>query len=88
MSNPMKDPNAVLDYSWDWTAWLDTGETITSHTLIPTGVTVESSAVVGSSVVAWISGGTAKSTASVTCRITTSDGRTDDRTMTLWIQER
>ncbi len=40
------------------------------------------------SVTAWISGGTAGTDAEVRCRITTSDSRTDDRTLLLKVRER
>lgn len=82
-----KDPDAVLDYRWDWSAWLD-GDTITGHELIADGLTVASSTTDGASVTAWISGGTLRATHEVTCRITTAAGRTDDRTMRLMITER
>ena len=84
------DPNARLDYAWDWTAWLTDGETITSHTItVTTGdVTVESSSVIGGAVVAWVTGGTVPTDAKVTCHITTSAGRQDDRTRTLMVRDR
>ena len=81
-----KDPDARLDYRWDWSAWLTDGDTITSHTLTSEGVTVESSSHDDTSVTAWVSGGT--QAGSVTCRITTEAGRIDDRTMTFQIQQR
>lgn len=28
----IKDPNAVLDYQWDWSAWLPDDDTIASAT--------------------------------------------------------
>lgn len=93
-----KDPNAVLDYTWDWTAWLasasDPTDTIVSKVLSVVspaeGVVVDSSAIVGASkmVTAWISGGNAGKTVQVTCRITTAGGRTDDRSIYLKIRER
>ena len=90
MSDITHDPNARLDYAWDWTSWLDAGETITAHTVTASGaggVTVESSTVIDGKVVAWVSGGT-KGKAFLTVHITTSAGRQDDRTITLSVQER
>ena len=81
------DPQARLDYGWDWTLWLQTGETITSHTVTATNVTVESSAVVGSQTVAWVSGGT-KGKATLTFHIVTDAGREDDRTLSLYVADR
>lgn len=95
----IKDPDAVLDYAWDWKAlthgtgltdWLAAGETITAHTVTASAVTltVDSSAVVDGLVTAWLSGGTVGIDYTVTCHITTSAGREDDRTMTIRVMER
>jgi hypothetical protein len=83
-----KDPEAQLDYPWDWTAWLD-GDTIVSHDVTAdTGITVESSAIVGGAVVVWLSGGTANETYSVKVTIDTAGGRTDERTSKFRIRNR
>ena len=57
----IKDPNAVLDYTVDFAAWLlPETDTIASATVTGSGVTVDSSGVVDSTAVTmWISGGTA-----------------------------
>jgi hypothetical protein len=84
-----KDPDAVLDYSLDLTDWLaGISDTLTSHSVTGDGVVIDSSAIDGSLVVAWISGGTAGETASATFRFTTTVGRTDDRTIFLKIKDR
>lgn len=89
-----KDPDAILDFRWDWTAWLGDGDTITSAavTLTPAGDgdlvlqgTVTHTAVAA---VAWISGGTAGATYHATCRIMTDLGRTDDRTIQIVCTQR
>lgn len=83
-----KDPSAVLDYVWDWSAWL-AGDTITSHTVTAAdGITVDSSTVAGGAVTVWLSGGTARQTYEVTCRIVTAGGRTDERTSRFYVTER
>jgi hypothetical protein len=86
----LKDPDAVLDFDFDWSAkWLATGETISTFTVSRTGdVVIDSSAQSGGVVTVWLSGGTAGTTATVTCRITTNQGRTDDRTITVRIAQR
>lgn len=96
----IKDPNAVLDYSFDWKAltngsgtsdWLATSETISSYTVTATtGLTVDSDALANgnTSVTAWLSGGTAGLTYGVICHIVTSAGREDDRTITIRMTER
>jgi hypothetical protein len=85
-----KDPNAVLDYRWDWSAWLAVGDNIATHDVVITSgnVVLDSDSHDTDSVTAWVSGGTAGTTATLTARITTAQLRTDDRTITLHIQER
>ena len=93
LQNPLKDPSAVLDYVFDWTGWLATGETIavdseTGEKLITitadTGITVDSSTELDGKVTVWLSGGTAGINYKVACKITTTAGRTDERT--IWIK--
>ena len=88
LQNPLKDPSAVLDYVFDWTGWLatvETIETITDHTITAdTGITVDSSTESDGKVIVWLSGGTAGINYKVACLITTSAGRTDERT--IWIK--
>ena len=86
----IKDPNAVLDYTFDWTAWLDdVADTIaTRQVVVPSGITLDSSSIAGKKVIAWLSGGTAGQTYQITCRITTAGGRTDDRSIFVKIKER
>jgi hypothetical protein len=85
LQNPLKDPSAVLDYVFDWNEWLATGETITDHTITAdTGITVGSSTESDGKVTVWLSGGTAGINYKVACLITTTAGRTDERT--IWIK--
>ena len=84
----VKDPNAVLDYEWDWSAWLGT-DTIASHTVTAaTGLTVDSSTATSTAVTAWLSGGSVGASYAVTCHVVTAAGREDDRTVTITVQER
>ena len=88
-----KDPDDELDYTWDWTDWLDlVTDTIASHQILPAdpSVTVTSSNLDGTSkmVTALLAGGTAGQTHQVTCRIVTVGGRTVDRSIYLKMRER
>lgn len=85
-----KDPDAVLDYTWNWGDWLQPGETIASHSVAASGVSVITSGPDGAArqITAWLAGGAAGTIATATCRITTSAGRTDDRTGRLRVIER
>lgn len=87
-----KDPDAVLDYIFDWGDYLtEIDDTINSHEIVvPEGdeIVCDSSSIVEDTVVAWVSGGTAGTTYRVTCRIATVGGRTDDRSIFIKIKER
>ena len=84
-----KDPSAVLDYVFDWTEWLATGESISSYTITAdTGITVETDSEASGKVTVWLSGGTAGINYKVACLITTSAGRTDERTIWIKVVER
>ena len=86
-----KDPDATLDYGFDWSAWLASGETIsTVDWTIATGLDEDSLGEVTGSDTAkiWLSGGTAGENYSVACLITTSAGRVDERTLTIRVLER
>lgn len=84
----LKDDDAVLDYEWDWSDWLG-ADTIASHTVTAaTGLTVASSTATSTAVTAWLSGGSVGTSYAVTCHIVTAGGRTDDRTVTITVQER
>ena len=88
----VKDPDAVLDYTFDWTEWLDAlADTLADHQVIAeAGLTLETSSIVGKKVVAWLSGGTEGTTYRVTCRVTTASSppRIDDRSIFVKIKER
>lgn len=84
-----KDPEAVLDYAFDWTAWLQEGETITNHTItVDVGLTLISSSEAAGVVTAWLSGGTAQTSYTVECLVETSAGRIDERSFSLSVRER
>ena len=84
----VKDPDAILDYEWDWSAWLGT-DTIASHTVTASaGLTVDSTEATDTAVTVWLSGGTVGQTYSVTCHVVTAAGREDDRTVTVTVMER
>ena len=85
-----KDPNAVLDYEFDWTAWLAAHapvDTIIGVDVLVEGCTRDAYSFTPQRVFAWILGGVVGVDAKVTCRITTAAGRTNDRTLTLKIKE-
>ena len=49
----LKDPATILDYAFDWSTWLTSGDSIVSATVVAeTGLTVELSAASGTAVTA------------------------------------
>jgi hypothetical protein len=81
-----KDPDATLDYTFDWSDWLGVSEQISgAPTTTVTGATKGSTTYDTTSVTQWISGGTAGETATIACKITTNQGRTDERTISVSI---
>jgi hypothetical protein len=83
-----KDPAAVLDWDFDWSAWLLQLEVIVaSEFIVDAGLTVDFSSFTGDSATVWLSGGTPGTTYEVTNRVTTSAGRTDDRTLKVRVVE-
>lgn len=92
MSNSfVKDPGALLDYSWDWSAWLaEVDDTITSASVsVPEGLTAVGSPVVGASLVTQrVSGGVVDGAYALVCQITTVGGLVDERSIYLTVSER
>ncbi len=79
-----KDPDATLDWIFDWNDWLAEFETITSAVFITDpGIIVDDSSNTQKTATVWLSGGTESQVYRITCRVTTSEGRTDDRSFTL-----
>lgn len=87
----LKDPDAELDYKFDWSSWLASGESISTYVLtVPTGLTEATASSDSDSVTVWLSGGTAGETYGPTCSIVTdsSPSRTDDRTVHIHVKQR
>lgn len=83
-----KDPDAILDYAVDWSRWL-AGDTIAASVwIVPTGLTKVSETSTATKAIVWLLGGSAGVTYTVTNRITTAAGRTEDRSFTVRVEER
>lgn len=90
MSILLKDPDATLDYGVDWSVYLTSGETITASSWIvtPTGdLTTSAPSYMDDSTQVSLSGGIAGKIYRVTNRITTSLGRSDDRSFTIRVEQ-
>lgn len=85
----LKDPNAVLDYRFDWSSWLAASETIsTSAMTVSAGLTKDSESNTTTTATVWLSGGAEGTRYTVQNRITTNQGRTDDRTIQIRVSNR
>ncbi len=91
MSVLVKDPDAVLDYTLDWSAdYLASGETIStsSWAVTPTGLTIDSDSNDTTTTTVFVSGGTRGKIYRLTNTITTSESRTEQRSLTIRVEER
>ena len=78
-------PSASLDHALDFTSYLATGDTLTGTPTVTAaaGLTVHNGsdkpgpAIVGTTVVFWLSGGTAGTQYNGACAFETKDGRED-----------
>jgi len=85
----VKDPDATLDYTVDWSSWMAESDDIaSSEWTVPAGITKESDTYDDDSATIWLSGGSAGSSYEITNRITTEDGRLEDRTLVIVVMER
>lgn len=87
-----KDVEAQLIYTFDWSTWLEGGDTIASTEYSvaarrndPTPVVIESEGVTDSDTDTYVelSGGQADKTYIVTCKVTTANGLVDRRNFRL-----
>lgn len=84
----LKDPDATLDFTWDWSQYLVDSDTIVSATVfLSPGITLNSFTWTTTSVIAWVQGGQAGNSYLATARVTTAGGRTDDRSLTIKVQQ-
>ena len=89
ISTHEKDPDAVLDYMIDWgSEWLASGDEIdTSTWTVPSGITKDKDSKTKTTATIWVSGGTDGVTYDLVNHIVTTDGREDDRTITIIVKE-
>ncbi|MEQ1887569.1 MAG: hypothetical protein ABL951_00135 [Alphaproteobacteria bacterium] len=87
----VKDPGAVLDYSIDWGGgYLQGGETLSSSiwTIFPGDMTQSAAGNTASVATVTVTGGVAGQIYQMSNRITTSQGRTDERSITVRVEQR
>ena len=85
----LHDPDALLDYSVDWSRWLVSGDTIASVSwTVPSGITNDHTSNTTSRATIWLTGGTPGKSYQITCHVVTAAGREDDRTFQITVVER
>jgi len=86
---PAKSPSAVIDYAVDWTDWMAAGDTLSSVVwTVPSGITKDSSTEDGAKCIIWLSGGTAGQNYTLTCAITTTQGRKESRQIVIKVRQK
>ena len=93
MSYYLKDPHSRVDYAIDWSAYLAPGQTLalSEWAVEPAeagGVAVDATSFSATASAATLSGGVAGHVYSVANRVTMSDGRSDERSLTLRAEQR
>jgi hypothetical protein len=89
-----KDPNADLDYGFDWTAWPGATDTITESTWsVPagSGLTTHGASIstCGKVTTVWLKAGTTSTLVySATNHIKTAAGREDERSLRVTVVDR
>lgn len=84
----VKDPDGTLDYAADWSGWLGTDTIVSAQWTVPSDITITQQSTTTTVSTVWVSGGISGNSYDCTCRITTSTGRTCDRTFRLKVKER
>jgi len=84
---PPIDLDATMDYGFTWAAWLASGETIVTSTWI-TGLTTGTESNTGIITTVFLSGGILGTGYTLTNRVITSLGRTEDRSMTIFCENK
>src|SRR5690606_238191 len=81
------DPDPFLGYQIDWSAWLGDDTIVTAVWSTDDDVELSDQSATDTTATVWIAAGTAElgDRATVTCRVTTTAGRIDDRSIIVQI---
>lgn len=84
-----KTADSILDFQFDWSTWLASGDTISTSTwTLESGITEDSESETTTTTTITISGGTTGKTYKATNAIVTANGFEANRTFFLKIQDR
>lgn len=84
-----KDPEADLPWHFDWSEWLEDGESITASVMTASaGVTLHDAGFSATDTTVWVTGGTVGNIYQVSNRITTSQAKIDERSIRIRVKNR
>ncbi len=86
-SSEGKDPNSTVAFELDWTPHLGGTTLGTSNWIVPSGVTIVSTAKTNSTAIITLSGGTVRQSYRLTNRVTFTGGGTEDWTLDIRVEE-
>jgi len=91
----VKDPESYLDYSIDWSDWLDLGDGIATSTWTIQSITGDSDPLTTdnntrtlTTTTVWLAAGSASNNYRITNTITTASGLTDERYFRVFVKDR
>lgn len=84
----VKSPDERLDYDFDFSRWLDAGDTVASALSTITGTaTIDLQEVSGTNVKLWVEGGADGETCHVSVEATTTHGRVKEACLRIRIKD-
>ena len=83
-----KDPQAILDYGFDWSEWLGSDTISSSSWTADTGINIDSDTNTSTITSVWLSSGLPGHNYRVVNHVITAAGREDDRTILVSVEQR
>lgn len=85
----IQDPSARLDWLFDLSGWMPEDDYIVEHNVVvPQGVTEDGSSHQDAAIQVWLKDGVKPGPYTITAHFKTNEGRVDERSFDLSIQER
>lgn len=83
MASADKDPQATLNYGWDWTDWLGSDVIVASTWIVSSGLTLVNQSFTDKTTAVMVSGGASGQSYDLVNHIITAQGLEDERTISL-----
>lgn len=81
MQTIVESPGSHLDYTFDWSGWLPTGDTLQSAAWTAPGLHISNTSITSTTATVFLDGLQNGESYEVTCMITTVGGRQDSRSI-------